>query len=102
MLYEALEAGALKEMAAKGDGEAQFSQGWLLVSHADGNAGLLGAGLMGAGGRSPMADVGLALCTAQFPVADQTETRRCGHLLTICFNSLFAGANPIRRRARRF
>jgi hypothetical protein len=41
--------------SVKGHRQAQFSLGCLLVSEADGNAGL-----MGAGGRSPMADVGLA------------------------------------------
>jgi len=66
----------LKEMAAKGDGEAQFSQGCLLVSRADGVPGTP----LGAGGRSPMADVGLALSTYVFRVAHRTEARRCGHL----------------------
>ena len=50
-----------------GEGEAQFSQGCLLVCQADGAAETP----MGASGRSPIADVGLALCTAQFPVAHQ-------------------------------
>jgi len=54
----------VKQRAAKREGEAQFSMGCLLVSRADGNGGLLGAS-----GRSLMADVGLALCTAQFQVA---------------------------------
>jgi len=49
-------------MAAKGEGEAQFSRGCLLMSEAGG-----GQGILGAGGRSPKADVGLALCTSQFP-----------------------------------
>ena len=49
----------MKQRAAKGEGEAQFSQGCLLVNEADGNV----AGLsLGASGRSPLADVGLAFC----------------------------------------
>jgi len=67
-LIRALGAGVVKQRAAEGEGEAQFSQGCGLVSEADGDGGF-------ASGRSPMADVGLALCTAQFPVAHQTETR---------------------------
>jgi len=65
-LVDALGAEVVKQRAAKGEGEAQFSQGCMLVFEADGDAGLLGAG-----GRSPKADVGLALCTPQFPVAHQ-------------------------------
>ena len=38
-LFEALGSRALKQMAAKGDGEALFSQGCLLVSRADGVPG---------------------------------------------------------------
>jgi hypothetical protein len=48
------------QRAVKGEAEAQFSQGCLFVSEGDGVAGLLGSG-----GRSPVADVELALCTAQ-------------------------------------
>ena len=55
-LIEALGAEVVKQKAAQGDGEAQFSQGCLLVSRADGNVG----DLLGASGRSPVADVGLA------------------------------------------
>jgi len=53
VLFEALGAEVVKQRAAKGEGEAQFSQGCLLVRQADGNAGSFGAG-----GRSPKADVG--------------------------------------------
>ena len=60
----------MKQRAAKGDGEAQFSQGYMLVSEADADGGPLGSS-----GRSPDADVGLPLCIAQFPVARQTQTR---------------------------
>jgi hypothetical protein len=59
-----LGAEVVKELAAKGMGEAQFSQGCLLVSEADGHADF-----MGASGRSPMADVGLALSTHLFRVS---------------------------------
>ena len=69
-LIRALGAEVVKQRAAKGEGEAQFSQGCMLVSRADGNAGLPGAS-----GRSPMADVGLALPTYVFRVAHQTEAR---------------------------
>jgi hypothetical protein len=69
VLFQALGAEVLQQRAAKGDGEAQFSQGCMLVSRADGTPGRP----LGAGGSSPMADVGLALCTAQFPVAHQTS-----------------------------
>jgi len=72
VLYEALGVEVLKQRAAKGEGEAQFSQGCLLVSRADGNAGSLGAS-----GRSPMADVGSALPTCTFRVANRTEARCC-------------------------
>jgi len=80
-LIRALGAEVVKQRAATGDGEAQFSQGCRLVSASDGNGSLKGAS-----GRSPKADVGLALVTAlqSFPVAHQTEARRCGHLMTKC------------------
>jgi hypothetical protein len=71
LLHTALGFEAVKQRAAKGEGEAQFSQGCFLVSEADGHVGL-----MGAGGRSPKADVGLALSTCVFRVALWTETRR--------------------------
>ena len=60
-LIRALGSEVVKQKAAKGEGEAQFSQGCRLVSRADGNTGL-----MGASGRSPMAEVGLALSPARF------------------------------------
>ena len=60
VLVEALGAEVVKQRAAEGEGEAQFSQGFMLVSEADGDVGLL----LGVSGRSPMADVGFALCTA--------------------------------------
>jgi len=57
-LFQALGAEVVYQKAARGEGEAQFSQGCLLVSEADGNAGEIGAS-----GRSLMADVSLALST---------------------------------------
>ena len=63
-LVFALGADVVKQRAAKGEGEAQFSLGFLMVYDEDGNTGLLGAS-----GRSPMADVGLKLSTYVFPVA---------------------------------
>jgi len=58
-------------MADEGDRAAQYSLGCRVVSRADGNVGSLGAS-----GRSPLADVGLAPCIAQFPVAHMVATRR--------------------------
>ena len=60
-LLAAVGAEVVEQRAANGDGEAQFSRGCLLVCEADGTASSLGGG-----GRSPMADVGLALCTQHF------------------------------------
>jgi len=70
VLLDALGAEAVKQRAATGDGAAQFSLGILLVSEADGGEGTP----LGGSGRSPKADVGLALCTAQFPVAHQPRS----------------------------
>jgi hypothetical protein len=58
-LLDAVGLEVVKQRAAQGDGEAQFSQGCLLVHEADGSTGLLGAS-----GRSPKSDVGLAFLTA--------------------------------------
>jgi hypothetical protein len=63
MLFRGLGDEIVEQRAGAGDGEAQFSLGWSLVNEADGGAGTK----LGEGGRSPKADVGLALCTAQFP-----------------------------------
>ena len=60
----------LRRRAGGGDREAQWSLGWALMS----NAGVPGTPL-GAAGSSPQADVGLALCTSQFLVAHQNDTR---------------------------
>jgi hypothetical protein len=65
LLLRALGAEVVKQRAAQGDREAQFSAGCLRVAEADGTAGEH----LGAGGRSSKADVGLALRTAQFPVS---------------------------------
>jgi hypothetical protein len=65
----------VKQRAANGEGEAQFSQGCLLVNEADGHVGLLGAS-----GRSPLADVGLEFSTYVWRTAHPTEARRCGYL----------------------
>ena len=76
-LFRAVGAEIVKQRAASGDREAQFSQGYRLVKEADGAAGTL----MGAGGRSPKAEAGLALGTARFPDSHQSATRRCDHLI---------------------
>ena len=72
----ALGAEIAKHRSDAGDREAQWTLGYALVCEADVAAG---ATTLGAAGRSPSADVGLALCTAH-PVAHQTATRPCGHL----------------------
>ena len=76
VLVRALGAELVKQRAGAGDREAQFSLGYGLVTAADGAAGTK----LGAGGRSPKAEAGLALGTARFPVSHQTAMRRCGHL----------------------
>jgi hypothetical protein len=73
-LIRALGAEVVKKRAAKGEAEAQFSQGCQLVVAADGAAGTtMGATgrstAMGANGRSPKGDIGLELCTEQLPVS---------------------------------
>jgi hypothetical protein len=62
-LVRSVGAEVVKQRAAKGEGEAQFSQGCRLVSRADADARALdgAADLLGASARSPTADVGLAL-----------------------------------------
>jgi len=61
----------VKQLAAKGEGGAQFSWGCVLLKNADG----------GAAGRSAKADVGLKLCSAQFPFAHQAEASGCVDLM---------------------
>ena len=63
VLVRAVGAEIVRQRARAGDREAQFSQGYKLVSDADEGVGTM----LGEGGRSPKADVGFALCTAQFP-----------------------------------
>ena len=65
----------MKQRAAKGEGEAQFSQGRMLVD-AGGQIGTLGAGR-----RLRMVDVGLALFTYAYSVTRWIETRRCSYLI---------------------
>ena len=64
----------MKQRADEGDRDAQYSQGCELMGAAGGYTGV-----MGAAGRSPKANVGLALYhTTQFPVARMAEMlRRC-------------------------
>ena len=74
VLFQALGPQVVIQMAAQGDRGAQYSQGCWLMVEANGFAVV-------AADRSPQADVGFALCTAQFQVAHKTETcRRGGHL----------------------
>ena len=64
----------MKRKAGEGDMEAQFSLGYRLMAEAEGSA----EAPLGTAGRSPKTDVGLALRTAQFPVARKAEMlRRC-------------------------
>jgi hypothetical protein len=65
-------------MAAEGDRAAQYSQGCWLVAEANGFDVELDAA-----DRSPKADAGLVLCTAQCPVAHNTELVVGGHLSLI-------------------
>ena len=58
VLFEALGDENVIQRARAGDREAQWSLGFRLVEEADGDGGLLGAS-----GRSPTADVGLAIST---------------------------------------
>ena len=69
-LFRSLGVEKVKQRAAAGDAEAQFSLGFELVSA----AGVPGTPL-GAGGRSSQADVGFALLADKFPVAHKTEMR---------------------------
>jgi len=71
-------AEAVKQRAAEGEGEAQFSQGCRLVCEADGDAGLTSAG-----GRSTIAEVGSKLSTEVFRVGHWTEARRSSPLTKI-------------------
>ena len=68
-LFAALGPQVVKRKADAGDREAQFSLGYGLLNEADGDGGEGELKPLGAGGRSPVADVGFALCAEQFPVA---------------------------------
>jgi len=81
-LFRALGPEVVKQMVLKGEGEAQFSLGCVILKGVDG----------GPAGRSPKADVGLARGTADsFPDAHQSKMRRCGHLMTEC---IICGCQP--------
>jgi len=72
-LFEALGAENVKRKAAEGDRAAQYSVGIMLLSEFSEAAGTVGE--LGAGGRSPKANVGFELCAEAFPVAHKTEMR---------------------------
>jgi hypothetical protein len=74
VLRRALGVETLRQRAGQGDREAEWSMGYHLVA----TAGGVGAPL-GSAGRSPKADVGLALAPHSF--RSLTETRRRGHLM---------------------
>jgi hypothetical protein len=61
VLFRAVGGELVKQRAGAGDREAQYSLGYRLVKEADRVAG---ATNLGAPGRSPILDVGFALCTA--------------------------------------
>ena len=66
-LHRAIGGENLHRRAAEGDAEAQFSQGFLLIS-------AMTPGMpMGSGGSSPEGDVGLAHRTDELPVVHMTE-----------------------------
>jgi len=97
VLFNALGLEEVKRRAAKGDGEAQFSEGFLLLGEADG----MPDGMpLGAAGRSPKADVGLALFTALAGRSQDCDALMCSTIDQMVLT--FAGANPKQRRARRF
>jgi len=58
----------VKQRAAEGDREAQWSLGYKSLLEAGDMGTAMHVGMVDVG-RSPMGDVGLELCTAQFPVA---------------------------------
>ena len=60
VLFRALGAETVKQRAAEGDREAQWTRGYQLLTEAEGAAGTP----LGTAGRSPKADVGFAFCTA--------------------------------------
>ena len=67
-LLEAIDIEVVKQKAAEGDREAQFSHGYLLVMASGGPAGE-GCEEIGTVDRLPKLEVGLALGTAWFSVA---------------------------------
>jgi len=87
VLFRALGDDIVKRRAGAGDREAQWSLGYRLVNDADGAAG---ATNLGEGGRSPKADVGLALRAAQIPGLSP-DCDALGHQLT---KSLICGCQP--------
>ena len=79
-LFRAIGAEAVQQRAAKGDREAQFSQGHRVM-----NEGASADGLSGAAGRSPKVEEGLTH-KIHLPVAHQTEMRRWSpdHRIILC------------------
>ena len=69
LLFRAFGAEIVEQMSSDGDRQAQFSLGCRIMAEAEGVAGTP----LSTTGRSPKADVGLALRTAQFPL---THTMR--------------------------
>jgi len=71
-LFEALGPAIVIRRAGEGDRHAQYCLGVWLTNEATVAAGT--GTPMGAGGRSPKAEVGLALRTTQYPIVHHTET----------------------------
>jgi len=77
-LLEALGDEIVKQRARAGDRGAQYSQGYNLVSEADGAGTSLGAA-----GRTPKSDVGFALTPHRtVPGLSPDCDASCGHLMT--------------------
>ena len=84
-MLRALGVKIVKQKAGAGDRGAQYSLGAMLICEADiaGGAGDLG---MGSAGRSPKADVGLALCTVgKFRPLTRPRCIEWSHLMTKWF-----------------
>jgi len=74
VLFRTAGANIVKQRAGAGDREAQWSLGYHLMWEVEGFAFNTRPRTLGAAGRSPKADVGLAVCNTQYRVAQHTAT----------------------------
>ena len=90
----------VRQKADQGDRDAQYSVGYMMIHFA---SEMPKGSRVGAAGRSPEADVGLA-CTENESNVPDRDASRCSHLCDYVLTSddSFAGASPGRRRAWRF